>query len=229
MVVQCDGNRAFATIIALDQRWQAAGPLVLTAAIPNGKSATTMITVIPPGSRIVPSGLPMTVSSYTRNGSTVIQVKGEGWRQGQPVRIDLMSADGVVNAEVAAAVVGSEGRFGASFYLIPEWAARKDLGVRATSADYSQHSLRYLPVTTLTKVSGTSSTYEVRGFNWPGNSRMLAVLRIEGEEEEVIGSAASDANGAFALSITLPRIHPANKHDVEIRAIDQPYGAMFDF
>jgi hypothetical protein len=227
---QADGARNFSAQVVLGPRWLNAGQLVLTALIPSGKTATTNVMVVGSAGRIVPSGLPMTVSSYTQNGSTLYKVNAQGWQAGKPVNISVVSADGAVNINVGTSVVNQNGIFSASFYATAPWAGRADLGVRAVTADGQQYSLRYLPGTTMTKVTGNN--YNIVGANWPANAPLEVVLYLseEGKSDgDVIHSLVTDANGTFNFTISLPRIPGNFKNDLEVRAKDQPYSAVFDF
>jgi hypothetical protein len=228
--VRADGNRAFATSIALGPRWASAGTLVVTATIPNGKIATTYITVVASAGRISPSGLPMTVNTYNNGGGTLYKLNAQGWTPGKPVNIHIVSADGSINQPVAQSVVNEHGIFSASFNAAAPWAGRIDLGVRAVTSDGQQYSLRYAPTTTMVKQNG--NTYSVTGYNWPANAFAEVVRNFSDEgkgDGDVIRSFVTDGNGNFSFTIELPRIPGQNKNDVEIRAKDQPYSATFDF
>jgi hypothetical protein len=227
--VRADGSRNFSVNIALGPRWQNAGQLVLTATIPNSKTATTLITVVASAGRITPGGLPLTVDTYTRGNSTQYRLKGDGWRPGSVVNVSVVSGDGSVNAQVATATVGDEGRFGATFNATAPWAGRGDLGVRASTLDGQQYSLRYLHTTSLAKVGGTNNTYNLAGYNWPAGSELEVVVATDEGSAGVITTVTTDANGAFNVNVNLPRIPGKAKNDVQIRAKAQPYSATFDF
>jgi hypothetical protein len=231
--VAAGGNRSFATQIVLSGRWQNAGQLVVTALNAGGKIATTTITVIGSTGRIVPAGMPMTVSSYGQDGRTLYKVNAQGWQPGKPVTISVISADGSINSSAATSVVNENGIFAASFYATAPWVGRADLGVRAITVDGQQYSLRYLPNTSLTKINGGGNNYNGAGTNWPANTPLEVVIRLEeggkNSEGEMIHSLVTDANGSFNFTIELPRFPGNSRDDVEIRAKGQPYSAVFDF
>jgi hypothetical protein len=184
-----------------------------------------------PTGRIVPSGLPMTVSSYSLdNAPATYRVRGEGFKAGQSVAVSVFSLDGGVNAVVASAVVGADGKFQASFESTgARWWGRPDLGVRAITADGKQSSVRYLPLTSMVKTDSRTNTYTIRGFNYPSNVQVHAVLKIAGESEKVIGTATVAPNGTVVFNASLPRIPDENRNDVEIRIPNQPYLVTMDF
>lgn len=228
---QVAGTRSFATTIALGARWENAGQLVLTALIPGGKTAATVITVVPTAGRITPMGLDMSVSSYATRASSSYKLNSEGWQPGSVVHISVVSADGSINTEVATVAVGAKGALQASFFAAAAWAGRSDLGVRATTLDGLQYSLRYLPLTDVVKVRGTSNTYNVTGLNWPGNARVQLLVYDPNSkyEQQVVKTLVTDVYGAFNFTIDLPRIPSGVQNDVELRAVDLPYNAVFDF
>jgi hypothetical protein len=193
--------------------------------------APTPTPVPVPSGRIVPSGLPMIVTSYTDHGAPpVYRLRAEGFKAGQQVLIYVISADGAVNTNVASAVVGADGKFQANFNAAgARWLGRGDVGVRAITTDGKQSSVRYLPLTFMDKTDSRTNTYTVKGFNYPSNVHVQAVLKIAGQPEKVIGEANIAANGTFVLNASLPRIPDENKNDVEIRMVNQPYVVIFEF
>jgi hypothetical protein len=230
-----DGARNFATTIALGARWQNAGQLVVTAVIPNNKLATALINVVPTTGRIVPMGLPVSVDTYKQmNGQPLVKVTGSGWRPSSVVHISVVSADGALNTEVVQAVADSSGAIKATFYEVAGWAGRPDLGIRSTTLDGIQYSLRYLPVTTATKVPGTSNIYNVVGANWPA-AAVVDVIVYYGDEgvpksgAQTVQSITTDASGYFNFNIALPRIPGNLKIDFELMTRDQLYTAAFQF
>jgi hypothetical protein len=54
----------------------------------------------------------------------------------------------------------------------------------------------------MSKVSGR--TYSVRGANWGPGTQVQAVFQIDGEDVQGLGSSVVDANGNFAVNVTLP-------------------------
>ena len=226
------GDRSFSMPFTLGPQWVNIGQLIVTATIPGSKTATTTITVVPTSGRIVPAGLPMTVNTYTRAGATQIKINSNSWQPGSVVRVSVVSADGTVNQEMASGAANNQGIFGAAFNPTAPWAGRADLGVRATTLDGSRYSLRYLPVTTAVKQSGTSNTYEVRGYNWPANVRVDVVVGTDNElkgEGGIVRTISTDGTGAFLFTVNVPRLPGNSKSDLELRAVDQPYSATFDF
>lgn len=227
-VARADGDGNFSHSFVLSARWKDAGQLTLVAALPGGQVVTTPLWVTPQSGRIVPSGLPMYVYTLgNRSGPVTFKVRAEGWAPNSNLNISVVSADGSVNVPVTTAAVKQDGTFGAAFNANPAWRGRSDLGVRATTADGRQYSLRYLPYTDIAKIGG-GNTYQTTGHNWPANTRIVAVLRIEGEPETEIGSATADTSGRFSLQFNLPRIPDNSKNEIELRAADQPYSAWFD-
>jgi predicted secreted Zn-dependent protease len=79
----------------------------------------------------------------------------------------------------------------------------------------------------MAKVSGSGNMYQTTGQNWPSNTKIVAVLRVEGAAEEIIGSATTNTEGQFSLQVSIPRIPDGGKSEVEIRSVDQPYSAWF--
>jgi hypothetical protein len=228
---QVGGARSFSTAITLGPRWQDVGQLVVTATILGGKTATGIITVVPTAGRITPMGLNMSVSSFTRLGSTMYKVNSEGWQPGSYVHISIVSADGSINTEVATTIAGDRGALQAGILEAAPWAGRSDLGVRATTLDGLQYSLRYLPVTEMTKVKGSAGTYMVAGVNWPASARIDVLVYDEESknEVEVLRTIVTDPNGAFNFTMDPRRIPSSIKNDVELRTVNQPYSAVFDF
>ena len=227
-----DGNRNIATNFVLGPRWQNAGQLVVTATVPGSKTATTLITVVSSAGRIVPSGLPMTVNVFTdKAGQKLYKLNAQGWQPGANVNIDVVSADGTVSVPAAAAIVGANGTFQASFYAVAPWAGRADLGIRAITVGGTQYSLRYAQTATLVRTTGNS--YTVSGANWAPNS-LIDAVEYDGDngskgDGQVARTVQTDANGAFTFTIDLPRTPGNQKIDFELRARDLPYSATFDY
>ena len=67
------------------------------------------------------------------------------------------------------------------------------------------------------------------GQNWPANTKVIAVLRVDGEPESEIGSATTDSQGQLTLQVPLPRTPDGTQHELELRAADQPYSAWFNY
>ncbi|MFL5732419.1 MAG: hypothetical protein ACJ78Q_04390 [Chloroflexia bacterium] len=224
-----DGNRSFRTAITLGPRWQNAGQLVLTAIIPNLKSATTDFWVT--GPRITPSGLPLTVTSYTHKGATQYKLAAEGWQPGEQVTISVVSVDGTLNIPVSTAIVGAEGKLGATFPASAPWAGRPDLGVRVANAGGQHYSIRYLPLTGIDKISNANNTYTLTGFNWPANTQIRALVYGEDDAKgdgALLKTLVTDTNGSFTFTIDMPRIPGSVDNDLELHADDPEYNATFD-
>ena len=107
------------------------------------------------------------------------------------------------------------------------WYGRRDLGIRATTADGHLFSVRYLPTSDLTRTTGNN--YVARGANWTAGARIEVVMHIDGQPDHTYGAATVDNQGAFEMSVTLPKIPDNNNNDVEIRTVDGDYSAIFDF
>ncbi|HEX8217696.1 MAG TPA: hypothetical protein VF914_00640 [Chloroflexia bacterium] len=210
-------------------QWKDGGQLILTAAVPGGPSASVPVRVAAQSGRIVPAGLPMAVYSLgSRNGPVTYKARAEGWPADSIVNISVVSADDSLNAQVGSATVKYDGTFNVAFSADAAWRGRSDLGVRAGTADGRYYSLRYLPFTEMVKISGSGNMYQATGQGWPANTKVVVALRLDGESEEVIGSALTDAEGRFSLQVSVPRMPDGGKNEVEIRATDQPYSAAFD-
>ncbi len=227
-VAQADANGAFSHSFILSSRWYGAGQITLTAYTTSG-SATAPLWVLS-GGRVAPAGMPMKVWTYQlKDNATYISAKGDGWRPNSQVEARIISADGTMNVLLAAATTNSNGCFSVGGYEAAEWGGRTDLGLQVSTPDGQQYSIRYLPLTQMSKIQGTGNTYQATGSNWPASTSIEVVLHLANEPEEVMGTAVSDAGGQFSLQVTLPRIPDNNKNDVEIRAVDQPYCATIDF
>ena len=225
-----DGNGNFRIDVALGARWQNAGQIRLTASTPN-KVAMTQLNVVGVVGRIIPAGLPMTVSIHSDRSSQFYKLNAQGWLPGRQVVVSVVSADGTVNAQVASTTVSAYGTFSVGFGALGSWVGRADLGVRATTTDGAQFSLRYLPLVSMAKVSGTAGTYAVTGFNWPASTQVDVVVfnTDDGDKGEGVDrTITTDANGAFSFTINLPRMPDNSKLDMELRARNQPYSATFD-
>lgn len=229
-VARADERGNFNHSFALSARWKDAGQITLVASVPGMAPVTTQLRVISQGGRIVPAGLPMYVYSLgSRNGPLTFKARAEGWLPDSAVHINVVSVDGSINALVATATVKQDGTFNVAFNADPAWRGRNDLGVHSTAADGQQFSLRHLPFTDLTKVSGSGNTYQASGHNWPATTKVIAVLRVDGEPESEIGSATTDGVGQFTLQVNLPKTPAGAKNEIELRAADQPYSAWFDY
>jgi hypothetical protein len=227
---QADAAGNFSVNLALGPRWQNAGQLTLTAVAANGPTATTPVWVVASGGRIVPAGLPLTVNSYRADrGPIVYWVKGEGWQPGSVVNLSVISADGTVNVQVGSATVRNNGTFNITFNAGAPWWGRTDLGVQAIAVGGHQYSVRYLPITDMVKTVPRSNTFTARGTNWPANAEIILTLNIEGQDPRVLGRTVTDASGSFVMNVDLPDIPDDNQDDIQIRAKDQPYTAVFDF
>jgi|GEM_PF-2967009 len=228
---RADGAGSFAASFVVSPRWQNAGQITLFAAAPNGQVAMVPVWIAPSAGKITPMGLPMSVSTYwDKHGQQYVKVQAEGWQRDKAVDITVVSADGAVNARVAATTVKADGTFSISFNPTAPWWGRADLGIRATTPDGQQYSVRYLPRTEMSKASG--NTYNASGSNWPANARIMVVLHLDEDGDTTLASGTTDANGAFNLVVALPnglRIPSANSNDFEVKAVDEPYSATLDF
>lgn len=227
----CDGNRNFAATFTLGTRWRDAGQLVITAEIPGSKSATTTIRVVSNNGRVTPGGLPMTVSSFAQAGATVYKASSQGWEPGVLVHFSVVSADGAVSTEVGSAVARNDGTVAVSFTASGGWVGRADLGLKATTMGGAHYSLRYLPVTIMSKVEGTSGTYRVTGFNWPASGTIEVIAHNPGAEKgdaQVLRTITIDAYGAFDVTFDVPRFSGNAKNEIELRGSNIPYVAWFD-
>jgi hypothetical protein len=227
-----DANGNFRIDITLGARWQNAGVLRLTASTTN-KVAMTDINVVGVVGRIIPAGMPMTVNVHSdRNTTQLYKLNAQGWLPGRQVNINIVSADGSVNQQVASATVNAYGIFSASFYAVGAWVGRSDLGVKATTTDGAQFSLRYLPLVSMVKVNGNGNNYTVTGFNMPANTQVDVVLHDD-EQDKADGiidrTVSTDGNGAFTFTINLPRLPDNTKIGMELRARNQPYSATFSY
>lgn len=229
---RAEGNRSFSMPFTLGPRWANAGQLIITAVIPGSKVAYAPVSVVPTAGRITPQGLPMTVNSFINKGTSQVRVNANGWKPGSVVHLSVVSADGTVNQEMGTAVANDEGVFSASFNEAVAWAGRSDLGIRAATLDAIQYSLRYLPTTTAAKQQGTSNTYVVTGFNWPANTQINVVVGTDDEtkgEGGIVRTITTDPNGSFSFTVDVPRLPGNSKSDLELRAVNQPYSATFNF
>ncbi len=225
---RADANGAFNTSFVLGNRWLNAGQITIKAVVTNGPRATAPLWVLATGARVIPAGLPMTIyTAWFKNGPTQIKLKAQGWQPGKVFNLYIISGDGAVNAAVGNATVGADGVFQAIITPTSPWWGRGDLGIRATTADGQLFSVRYLPTSELTRTSG--SRYFAMGANWPASARVELVLHIEGQPDRRYGATTTDGMGAFEMSVILPKIPGDNKNDVEIRAVDGEYSAIFDF
>jgi hypothetical protein len=228
---RADGNGSFATSFVVSQRWQNAGQIVLFGTAPTGQVAMVQVWIAPAAGKITPMGLPISVSTYSdRHGVQYVKVNAQGWQRDKAVDILVISADGTVNVRAATTAVKPDGTFSISFNPAAPWWGRTDLGIRATTADGQQFSVRYLPRTEMSKVNG--NTYNVTGSNWPANARIVLVLHLDEYGDTTLTSATTDANGAFNFTATLPngvKIPPDNSNDFEVKGVDEPYSATLDF
>ncbi|HET6260924.1 MAG TPA: hypothetical protein VFG99_01640, partial [Chloroflexia bacterium] len=226
--VRTDGQGNFSYSFVLGPRWKDGGNLTLTAGVPGGPTATALIRVATQSGRIVPAGLPMNVYSLgSRNGPVTFKAQAEGWPADSTVNISVVSADGSMNVPVGSATVKHDGTFNVAFSADQAWRGRNDVGVRATTADGRYYSVRFLPFTDMTKVNGSGNVHQAVGQNWPASTEVVVVLRVDGEAEEVIGSAMTTTDGQFSLQVSIPRLPDGGKNEVEIRSVDQPYSAWF--
>jgi hypothetical protein len=199
--VDRDGN--FRTGFAVSGLWAGAGQVVVTASSNTGQVATTVLTIIASGGGAnLEYGLDMTVLTYRGFGNSYVKLTGTNWRAGLNLTISVVSARGDVNVGITNVIVQSNGTWQASFNSIGTWVGRPDIGVRASDPTGAFASGRRLPVTIMSKVSGR--TYVVRGANWGPGTQVQAVFQIDGEDVQGLGSSAVDANGNFALNVTLP-------------------------
>jgi hypothetical protein len=214
----------------LGARWRNSGPLELKAVVNNASKlprASVNFTALA-GGRVVPSGLPMTVSvnAFGENGFT-IKARGQGWGAGKRVNISLVTGGGVIVAPIDQAAVREDGTWEASFSPAAPWWGRRDLGIQAVTTDGAQQSVRYLPVTEVTRVDG--GTYRVTGYNWAAGSRIAIVATVDGEPERVLVALDANADGAFSVNVDLPRLPGSNGNDLSVRSTDGTYTANFDF
>ena len=227
---RADANGHFTGHFTLSSRWRNAGRLDLKAVVANASKlprATTSFTALA-GGRVVSSGLPMDVSvnSFGEGGAT-IKARGSGWGAGKSLSIKVISGDGALNVPVAQVTVRQDGTWEAAFPPAAPWWGRRDLGILASSTDGLQSSVRYLPVTSMARTSG--STYTATGYNWPAGARLVIAATIDGQPEQQLIAFNANAEGAFSVSVTLPRLPSTNGNDVVIRAVDGGYTANFDF
>jgi hypothetical protein len=227
---RADINGNFTATFTLNTRWRNAGALDLKAVVANASKlprATASFTALA-GGRIVPSGLPMTVSvnAFGENSATV-KARGTGWSAGKFVNVSVISGDGLVVIPVEEVTVRADGTWEAAFPPAAPWWGRRDLGIRAVTADGTQASVRYLPVTSVTRTN--DSAYTATGYNWPAGARVVIAATIEGQPELQIIAFNANAEGAFSVNVTLPRFPNTNGNDLVIRAVDGSYTANFDF
>lgn len=227
-----DGAGNFSAGFVLSAHWQGAAQAVLVAQGPGGTQAQALITVLPSSGRITPQGRPLEVHTHNWASGPVTHVAAaEGWRPGQVVTLAVIAANGSIDVPVASAPVEADGSFAASFTLDPAWQGRADLGVRVRTGDGQQVSVAYLPWATADPAG--AGTYAVRGANWPAGAVVQAIGHVPdseggGTHEEVLGQVTTDGNGNFTLTVALPVRSGTNKTDLELRVVNQPYGATFD-
>lgn len=224
-----DENGSFTASFMLGERWRNAGQIRLVATVTGGAPYKIIpFWVVSGGGRVIPSGLPMTVTTYWyKNGPTFIKATATGWAAGKRINLSVISGDGLVNVPIGTVTVRGDGTFDLKVEPSGPWWGRRDLGVRAVATDNSQASVRYLPTTSMAKVSGNA--YNAAGYNWPSNTRIEVVAHINGQPERVIGTVTTNADGVFSVNVGMPRFPEDNKNDIEIRATNQPYVAFFDF
>jgi hypothetical protein len=223
-----DANGAFTTSFVLGSRWLNAGQITIKAVVTNGPRATTSLWVLATGARVIQAGLPMTVyTAWYKDGPSQIKVKAQGWQPGKVFNLYVISGDGAVNVAVGSATVRSDGVLQANITPAAPWWGRRDLGIRATTADGQLFSMRYLPTSELTRTTG--SRYFAKGANWPALARVEVVVHLDGQPDRSYGATTTDSMGAFEMSVTFPKIPDGNKNDVEIRTVDGEYSAIFDF
>jgi hypothetical protein len=203
-VVNVASNGVFGAVFNLQQRWAGAGVVQVVARASNGYVASTPLTVLPTSSpSVLEYGLNASVQTYTGVDGAYVKVYGQGWHPGLSLSISVVSTAGDVNQRVATAVVKADGTWQASFDKVGAWVGRADTGVRVSDTSGTFYSGRRLPIANLTKVDG--GTYQVSGANWAPASKVSAVLRLDGEERDSLGSAMVDANGNYAFNIFIDR------------------------
>ena len=198
------GNGTFGAVFNLHQRWANAGIVQVVVRSSNGLTASTPLTVIPTGgTNVLEYGLNASVQTYTGVGGAYVKVYGQGWQPGLNLIVSVVSVGGDVNVGVANAVVKADGTWQASFDKVGVWVTRADVGVRVSDASGRYFSGRRLPVANLTKVNG--GTYQVSGANWAPTSKVSAVLQLDGNDQDGLGSATVDGNGNFAFNVFIDR------------------------
>lgn len=231
-VARADANGNFTHSFVISSHWQGAGQVTLTAYIPGGPAATTRLGVLA-GGTIVPSGLPMSVWTYQLVGSAVyVSAKGDGsggWLPDTGLTARIVSADRTLDLLLATTTTSSDGRFSMGGYADASWWSRVDIGIQVSSSEGEQYSLRYVPLTQVSKVPGTANMYQLAGNNWPAATRIEVTLNLDGEPPDIIGTATTDSTGGFMVRVNVPRLAASNKNDLEIRAVNQPYNATIDF
>jgi hypothetical protein len=225
-----DGAGNFSAAFVLSPRWTGAGLLSVTASSGGGMIATTTLQVSSTGGGgIVESGLPMDVTSFKGPTGAYVKVSGAGWRAGKVIDFAVVSADGAINQPVGSATVKADGTIQMAFGYAQPWANRPDLGVAAAARDETTSSLRRLPLADLVKVTG--GTYNVRAANWAPNADVIVVVRPDSGDEQVLGGARADANGALNFNVDVPRVD-SRSYTVEVRTFNRPAGnyyAQFEF
>jgi hypothetical protein len=229
--VAVNSSGTFATSFVLSAHWQQAGRVIVVGVIPNGPAAATLLTVNPAG-RIIPGGLPVTVHTHNWAGSAAAHVQAQGWPAGRAVNVAVVSADGSLNIPVATATVAADGTFAASFAPVATWTGRGDLGVRAATADGASYGVTYFPQATMVK--GVGNIYTASGAGWAANTVIEVVAQLQDSKrgetyEQRLGQATSDAQGAWSLAVTVPRLPQTGKEGFEIRTLDRLFSVSFGY
>ena len=226
-----DANGNVSTSFKLGQRWANGGQLTVFAVGPEGKYATTTLTVVgsSSGGPVVPQGLDMRVSSYNYNGQTIYKIRGFGWSAGQQVNLNIWSPDGAINANVGGGTVKNDGSFQIDFPAAGPWFGRSDLGLRATAPNGALLSVRFVPAMSVAASTVPGNSHAFTGLHLPSNTPVEVVVHIDGQGDKTIGSGVTDAIGNVVLNVASPRIPSQNKNDFEFRTKDGQYSAIFDY